>query len=93
MPQNRRSVQEKVVGKAGELAAKAEARGLSTKHAAEVRDEMRARGEKVLGSSVESTRHAVAGARRNKVRMAVTGAAAAVVAVLLAGWGIVRRRR
>jgi hypothetical protein len=85
-----KSVRELVTDTAGKAAAKAEEKGLSKERAAEVGTELRAKGGKALESSVESARHATAGARRNKAKLA--SAAAAVVAVMLAGWRIVRRR-
>jgi hypothetical protein len=93
MTQDRKNVREKVTGKAEEVAARAEAKGLSKEHAAEVRDELRAKSGKAVESSVEGARHLAAEARHNKAKVAVTSAAAAVVAVLLAGWRIAARRR
>jgi hypothetical protein len=97
MGQDRNDLREKVTGKAGELAAKAEAKagelGLSREHVAEVKDEVRAKGEKAVESSVEGARQVVAGARRNKVQVAVAAAATAVVAAVVAAWRVVRRRK
>jgi hypothetical protein len=97
MGQDRNDLRQKVTDKAGELAAKAEAKagdmGLSRKHAAEVTDEVRAKGAKAVESSVEGARQLAAGARRNKVRVAVATAATTIVAAVLAGWRIVRRRK
>jgi hypothetical protein len=97
MGQDRNDLREKVTGKAGELAAKAEAKagemGLSRKHVAEVKDEVRTKGEKAVESSVEGARQVVAGARRNKAQVAIAAVATAVLAAVLAGWRIVRRRQ
>ncbi len=97
MGQDRKDLREKVTEKAGELAAKAEAKaddlGLSKKHAAELKDEVRAKGEKAVESSVDGVRQVADGARRNKAQMAVATAATAVMAAVLAGWRIVRRRK
>jgi hypothetical protein len=97
MGQDRNDLREKVTGKAGELAAKAEAKagemGLSRQHVAAVKDEVRAKGEKAVGSSVEGARQVAAGARRNKARVAIAAVAAAFMAVVLAGRRIVRRRK
>jgi hypothetical protein len=86
-----RNVRELIADTAGKAAAKAEAKGLSKERAAEVRTELQAKGEKVLEGSAETARHIVAGARHNQTRLA--GAAVAVVAVVLAGWRFVVRRR
>jgi uncharacterized protein YycO len=96
MGQDRNDLREKVTGKAGELAAKAEAKagemGLSRKHVAEVKDEVLTKGEKAVESSVDGARQVVAGARRNKAQVAIAAVATAVMAAVLAGWRIVRRR-
>lgn len=97
MGQDRNDLREKVTGKAGELAAKAEAKagdlGLSRKQVAEVKDEVRAKGEKAVETSVDGARQVVAGARRNKAQVALAAAVTAVMAVVLAGWRVVRRRK
>jgi uncharacterized protein YycO len=97
MGQDRNELREKVTGKAGELAAKAEAKagemGLSRQHVAEVKDEVRAKGEKAVESSVEGARQVAAEARRNKAQVAIAAVATAVMAAALAGWRIVRRRK
>jgi hypothetical protein len=97
MGQERKDLREKVADKAGELAAKAESKagdvGLSREHAAEVRDQVKAKGEKALESSVDGARHIAAGARRNKARVAIATAATAAMAAVLAGWRVVSRRR
>jgi hypothetical protein len=97
MGQDRNDLREKVTGKAGELAAKAEAKagemGLSRQHVAEVKDEVKAKGEKAVESSVDGARQVMAGARRNKARVAIAAAATAVMAAVMAGWRIVRRRK
>jgi hypothetical protein len=87
MGQDRNDLREKVTGKAGELAEKAEAK------AGVVKDEVRAKGEKAVTSSVDGARQVAAGARRNKAQVAIATAATAVMAALLAGWRIVRRRK
>ena len=87
MGQDRNDLREKVTGKTGELAAKAEAK------AGEVKDEVLAKGEKAVESSVDGARQVVAGARRNKAQVAIATAATAVLAAVLAGWRIVRRRK
>ena len=95
----RKDLREKVTDKAGGIAAQAQSKagdmGLSKERAAEVRDEMRARGGKVLETTASGARQAVAGARHhaggNKGRVAMAVALAAVMAVLLAGWRLVRR--
>lgn len=61
--------------------------------AAEVRNEVRAKGEQALESSAKGAREVAAGAKRNKATVAATSAAAAVVAAVLAGWRIIRRRK
>jgi hypothetical protein len=97
MGQDRNELREKVTGKAGELAAKAEAKagelGLSRGHVAEIKDEVRAKGEKAVESSVDGARQVVAGARRNKAQVAVAAAATVVMAAILAAWRVVRRRK
>lgn len=95
MGQDRNDLREKVTGKAGGLAAKAEAKagemGLSRQNVAAVKDEARAKGEKAVESSVEGARQVAAGVLRNKVRVVIATVAAAVMAAL-AGRRIVRRR-
>jgi hypothetical protein len=61
--------------------------------ASDVRDEVKAKGEQALDSSAKGAREVAAGAKRNKAQVAVTGAVAAVVAAVLAGWRIIRRRK
>lgn len=97
MGQDRNDLQGKVTGKAGELAAKAEAKagdmGLTRQRAAEVRDEALAKGQQAMASSVDGARQVAAGARRNKPQVAIGAAIAAVIAAVLAGWRIVSRRK
>jgi hypothetical protein len=97
MGQGRKDLREKVTDKAGELAAKAEAKagdmGLSRKNAADLKDDVRAKGEQALESSVEGVRQAADGARRNKAQVAVAAAATAILAAVLAGRRFVARRR
>jgi hypothetical protein len=94
---DQKDLREKVTDKAGELAAKAESKagdiGLTRERAAEVRDEVRAKGEKALESTVESARQVAGGARRNKARVAIATAVTAVMAAILTGWRVVRRRK
>jgi hypothetical protein len=97
MGQDRNDLREKVTGKAGALAAKAEEKaggmGLSRKQVAEVKDEVRAKGGKAVASSVDGARHVVAGARRNKARVAIATVATAVMAAVMAVRRLVRRRK
>ncbi|HEY7487462.1 MAG TPA: hypothetical protein VH912_23605 [Streptosporangiaceae bacterium] len=88
MSKNSKDLREKVAGKAEDLVAKAEAKGLSRERAAEVRDEVRAKGEQAFETSVEGARQVAEEARRNKAAVIIVGVVAAVVAVLLAGWRI-----
>jgi hypothetical protein len=64
-----------------------------TGKAGEIKDELRAGGEKAVESSVQGARQVADGARRNKAQVAVATAATAVLTVVLAGWRIVRRRK
>jgi hypothetical protein len=104
MGQDRNEPHAKVPGKAGGLATKAKAKagekGLSGKQVANVKDDVRAkgekavaRGEKAVASSVGGARLVMALALRNKVRVAITTAMAAVMAAVLAGGRMVRRRK
>jgi type IV secretory pathway TrbL component len=61
--------------------------------ASDVGGEVKAKGEQALDSSAKGAREVAAGAKRNKAQVAVTGAVAAVVAAVLAGWRIIRRRK
>jgi hypothetical protein len=85
MGQDRNEVREKVTGKAGGLAAKAEAKaggmGLSRKQVAEVKDEVRAKGGKAVESSVEGARQ-VAATGGKVVEGTVAGAGRVVTVAL-----------
>ncbi|HEX6470550.1 MAG TPA: hypothetical protein VF069_15740 [Streptosporangiaceae bacterium] len=91
----RKDLRDKVADKAGGIAAQAQAKagdiGLSKERAAEVRDEMRAKGGKVLETTASGARQAVAGARGDRGRVAMAVAIATVIAVLIAGWRMMRR--
>jgi hypothetical protein len=92
-----KDLREKVADKAGGIAAQAQAKagdiGLSRERAAEVRDEMRAKSGKALETTAAGARQVVAGARHNRGRVAMATVMTAVMAVLIAGWRIVRRNR
>jgi hypothetical protein len=67
--------------------------GRAGDRAAGIRDEVRAKGEQAMATSAKGARGVVGEARRNKVTVAVTSVAAAVIAAVLAGRRIIARRR